>query len=87
MLLYFMCPDFSHLLVHLLMEGILLPCCISEDDSWVLGCKYFAFFEAVFASEPACSFSSVPSWTGQYTNLMFCTFRLCPWGSDELLLQ
>ena len=61
-----MCPEFSHLLVHLLMEGILLPCCISEDDSWVLGCKYFAFFEAVFASESACSFSSVPSWTGQY---------------------
>ena len=27
---YFVCFEFSHLLVHLLMESILLPCCISE---------------------------------------------------------
>ena len=53
MSLYFVCFEFSHLLVHLLMESILLPCCISECESWVLGCRCFAFFEAVFANESA----------------------------------
>ena len=55
---------------------ILLPSCISEDNSWLLGCRCFAFFKAVFASESARSFSSIPWWAGQYTNLMFCTFGL-----------
>ena len=74
--LYFMRFEFSHLLVYLLMESILIPWCISEGDSWVLGCKCFAFFEAVFAHESASSFSLIPWWAGHYTILMFCTFRL-----------
>ena len=86
MSLYFVCFDFSYLLVYLLMESILLPCCISDGDSWVLGCRYFAFFEAVFASESASSFSSIPWWTGKYTNLMLAHLDLCPRGSHELLL-
>ena len=45
MILYFVCFEFSCLLVHLLMESILLPGCISECDSWVLGCRCFAFLE------------------------------------------
>ena len=72
MSLYFVCFEFSHLLVHLLMESILLPCCISDGDSWVLGCRCFAFFEAVLASESASSFSWIPWWAGQYPYLMFC---------------
>ena len=63
--LYFVCFEFSHLLFHLLMESIFLPCCISKGDIWVLGCRCFAFFEA---SESASSFSSIPWW--------FCTFGL-----------
>ena len=43
------------------MENILLPSCISEGDSWVLVvARRFAFFEAVFASESASSFSLIP---------------------------
>ena len=57
MSLYFLCFEFPHLLVHLLMESILLPCCISDGDSWMLGCRCFAFLEAVFVSEAASSFS------------------------------
>ena len=76
MSLYIVCFEFSHLLIHLLMESILVPYCISDGDSWVLGCRCFAFYEAVFASESARSFSSIRWWAGQYTNLMFCTFGL-----------
>ena len=68
MSLYFVCFEFSHLLVRLLMESILLPCCISDGDSWVLGCRCFASFEDVFASESASSFSWIPWWAGQYPN-------------------
>ena len=87
MSLNFVCFEFSHLLVHLLMESILSPCCISDGDSWVLGCRCFAFFEAVFASESASSFSSILWWAGQYI-LIWCfpLLDLCPWGSHELLL-
>ena len=45
--LYFVCFEFFHLLVHLLIESILLSFCISEGDSYVLGCRCFAFFEGV----------------------------------------
>ena len=65
-LLYFVCFEFSHLLVHLLMESILLPCCISEGDSWVLGGRCFAFYKAVFASGSASSFSSISWWAEQW---------------------
>ena len=51
------CSEFFHIVGHLLMESILLPCCISEGDSWVLVCRFFAFFEAVFACESFSSFS------------------------------
>ena len=38
MSLYFVCFEFFHLLVHLLVDSILLPCCCaSGGDSWVLG--------------------------------------------------
>ena len=57
--LYFVCSEFFHLLVNLLIESILLPSCISEGDSWVLGSSYFVF-EGVLASESARSFSSIP---------------------------
>ena len=55
----FVCFEFSHLLIHLLVESILLPCCILEGDSRVLGCKCFAFSEAVFAIDSASSFFSI----------------------------
>ena len=75
------CFEFFLFLVHLLMDQsllILLPCCISEGDSWVLGCRCFTFFETVFVSESASSFSSIPSWAGQYTILTFCSSGLMP---------
>ena len=65
-LLYFVCFEFSHLLFHLLMESILLPCCISEGDSWVLGGRCFALYKAVFASGSASSFSSISWWAEQW---------------------
>ena len=88
MFLYFVCFEFSHVLFHLLMKSILVPCCISEGDGWVLGCR-FAFFEAVFASESALSFSSIPWWALGSIQIYCCVALLdwCPWGSHKLLLQ
>ena len=63
-------------LYYLLMESVLVPCCISDGKIWVLCCRCFAFFEAASASESASSFSSIPWWARPYTNLMFCTFGL-----------
>ena len=84
--LYFVCFEFSHLLFHLLMESILLPCCVSEGDHWVLGCRCFPFFKAVFASESASSEMDYEMswgvyksdvlyfWTGAHEVLMNCFY-------------
>ena len=66
---------FSYLLVHLLMKSI---CYLVVFQMVIVGCwavYVLLFFEAVFATESASSFSSIPWWTGQHTNL-FCTFGL-----------
>ena len=64
-----MCFGFSHPLVHLLTESISLPCCISEDDSWVLGCRCFAFLKAALASESASSF--LMGWIVYYPDVLY----------------
>lgn len=79
------CFEFSHRLVDLLMESILLPCDVSYGDSWVLVCRHFDFFEAVFCK----SVYFFQYFDGVFSILSwrFVLLNWCPWGSLEVLLQ